>query len=378
LRNATLIESLTALETIKAHGAEGLMQAKWEKTAAFLARVSGQLRLLSSSAMNGAATLQQLISLVMVVAGVYLIHERMLTMGGLIACTMLTGRAMAPLGQIVGLLMQFENAKTSLASLERIMSTPGERTDQSSFVHRPDVRGDIEFKDVRFSYGQEQQEALRGVSFRIKPGERVVIIGKIGSGKTTLQKLMLGLYTPTAGSIHLDGVDLRQFDPADLRRSIGYVGQDATLFYGTLRENISIGAPYADDEAIVAAAEVAGLSEFVNRHPEGFDMMIGERGESVSGGQRQGIAIARAVLLDPPILLLDEPTSSMDFSSEAQFRAKLRDFSHNKTMIIVTHRLSLLELAERLIVIDDGKIVADGPKDKVVEALQSGQIGRAQ
>ncbi|HTJ96898.1 MAG TPA: type I secretion system permease/ATPase [Rhodocyclaceae bacterium] len=378
LRNATLIESLTALETIKAHGAEGLMQAKWEKTAAFLARVSGQLRLLSSSAMNGAATLQQLISLVMVVAGVYLIHERMLTMGGLIACTMLTGRAMAPLGQIVGLLMQFENAKTSLASLERIMSTPGERTDQSSFVHRPDVRGDIEFKDVRFSYGQEQQEALRGVSFRIKPGERVVIIGKIGSGKTTLQKLMLGLYTPTAGSIHLDGVDLRQFDPADLRRSIGYVGQDATLFYGTLRENISIGAPYANDEAIVTAAEVAGLSEFVNRHPEGFDMMIGERGESVSGGQRQGIAIARAVLLDPPILLLDEPTSSMDFSSEAQFRAKLRDFSHNKTMIIVTHRLSLLELAERLIVIDDGKIVADGPKDKVVEALQSGQIGRAQ
>ncbi|MBX9847888.1 MAG: ATP-binding cassette domain-containing protein, partial [Rhodocyclaceae bacterium] len=179
------------------------------------------------------------------------------------------------------------------------------------------------------------------------------------------------------GSVHLDGVDLRQFDPADLRSNVGYVGQDATLFYGTLRENISIGAPYADDEAIINAAEVAGLAEFVNRHPAGFDMMIGERGESVSGGQRQAIAIARALLLDPPILLLDEPTSAMDFTSEAQFRARLKQFASNKTMVIVTHRLSLLDLADRLIVIDEGKVVADGPKDKVVEALQSGQVGKA-
>lgn len=377
LRNATLIESLTALETIKAHGAEGLMQAKWEKTAAFLSRVSAQLRLLSSSAMNGAATLQQMISLLMVIAGVYLIHERMLTMGGLIASTMLAGRALAPLGQIVGLLMQFENAKTALASLETIMKMPVERPDQSAFVHRPDVRGEIEFKNVHFSYAENQPEVLRGVSFRITPGERVVIIGKIGSGKTTLQKLMLGLFTPASGSVHLDGVDLRQFDPADLRSNVGYVGQDATLFYGTLRENISIGAPYADDEAIINAAEVAGLADFVNRHPAGFDMMIGERGESVSGGQRQAIAIARALLLDPPVLLLDEPTSAMDFTSEAQFRARLKQFASNKTMIIVTHRLSLLDLADRLIVIDEGKVVADGPKDKVVEALQSGQVGKA-
>lgn len=377
LRNATLIESLTALETIKAHGAEGLMQAKWEKTAAFLSRVSAQLRLLSSSAMNGAATLQQMISLLMVIAGVYLIHERMLTMGGLIASTMLAGRALAPLGQIVGLLMQFENAKTALASLESIMNMPVERSDQSAFVHRPDVRGEIEFKNVHFSYAENQPEVLRGVSFRITPGERVVIIGKIGSGKTTVQKLMLGLFTPASGSVHLDGVDLRQFDPADLRSNVGYVGQDATLFYGTLRENISIGAPYADDEAIINAAEVAGLAEFVNRHPAGFDMMIGERGESVSGGQRQAIAIARALLLDPPILLLDEPTSAMDFTSEAQFRARLKQFASNKTMVIVTHRLSLLDLADRLIVIDEGKVVADGPKDKVVEALQSGQVGKA-
>jgi ATP-binding cassette subfamily C protein LapB len=172
-------------------------------------------------------------------------------------------------------------------------------------------------------------------------------------------------------------VDIRQLDPADLRRNIGYVAQDVTLFYGTLRDNISIGAPYADDATIVAAAEAGGLTEFVNRHPAGFDMMIGERGESLSGGQRQGVAIARAFLMDPPILLLDEPTSAMDFSSEQQFKERLKVAAGHKTVIIVTHRNSLLDLATRVIVVDDGKIVADGPRDQVIQALQSGRIGRA-
>jgi ATP-binding cassette subfamily C protein LapB len=377
LRNATLVESLTALETIKANGAEGLMQAKWEKTAAFLARTSARLRLLSSSAMNGAATLAQLVNLLTVIAGVYLIHERLLTMGGLIACTMLAGRAMSPLGQVVGLLMQFENAKTALASLEQTMTTPGERSEESSFIHRPEIRGEIEFRNVSFSYPGHSQEVLRDVSFRIKPGERVVVLGRVGSGKTTLHKLMLGLYQPTEGAIFLDGVDLRQLDPADLRRNVGYVEQDTLLFYGSLRENIALRAPYADDLAVVAAAEIGGLSEFVNRHPEGYDMVIGERGASLSGGQRQGVAIARAVLLDPPVLLLDEPTSSMDFTSESQFKESLRRFMQHKTMVIVTHRLSLIDLAERMIVIDDGKMVTDGPRQQVVESLQAGRVGRA-
>jgi ATP-binding cassette subfamily C protein LapB len=377
LRNATLIESLTALETIKAHGAEGLMQEKWEKTAAFLARINAQLRLLSSSAMNGTSTIQQFVNVAMVIAGVYLINERLLTMGGLIACTMLAGRAMAPLGQIVGLLMQYQNARMALESLEGTMNRPTERSGEAAFVHRPEIHGDIEFRDVRFSYPKQEQEALKGVSFRIRPGEHVVILGRVGSGKTTLQKLMLGLFTPTEGSVSIDSVDLRQLDPADLRRSIGYVAQDSMLFYGSLRENISIGARYADDSAVIAAAEVAGLSEFINRHPEGFDMLIGERGESLSGGQRQGVAIARAMLLDPPIILLDEPTSSMDFSSENDFKKRLQHFAERKTVVVVTHRLSLMELAERIIVIDDGRIVADGPKAEVTEALQSGRVGRA-
>jgi ATP-binding cassette subfamily C protein LapB len=377
LRNATLVESLTALETIKAHGAESQMQIKWENATAFLSRVSGQLRMLSSSSTNGAATAQQMVNLMIVIAGVYLIHERMLSMGGLIAATMLASRAMAPLGQVVGLLLQAQNAKTALTALEKIMETPGERTDESAFVHRPEIRGEIEFRNVHFVYPGRKEPALRGANFRIRPGERVVVIGRVGSGKSTLQKLILGLYTPTEGAVLLDGVDLRQLDPADLRRNMGYVEQDSLLFYGTLRENIAIRAPYADDRAVLAAAEIAGLSEFVNRHPEGFDMVISERGESLSGGQRQGVSVARAVLLDPPVLLLDEPTSAMDYTSEAQLKDRIRQFGQHKTMIIVTHRSSLMELADRIIVLDDGMVVADGPRDKVIAALQSGQIARA-
>ncbi len=377
LRNATLIESLTALETIKTQGAEGIMQSKWEKSVAFVSRVNNQMRFLSAAATNGAMEVQQLVNVVTIIVGVYLIGEGMLSMGGLIACTMLASRAVAPLGQMVGLLMQYHNAKTSLASLDEVMKKPVERPGDAVFVHRPELRGEIEFDKVEFAYPGSSIAAIKGVSCRIPAGERVVVIGRVGSGKTTLQKLLLGLYQPTAGAVMIDGVDLRQLDPADLRRNIGYVSQDPTLFYGTLRDNIAIGAPYADDAAILAAAEVAGLTEFVNRHPEGFDMLIGERGESLSGGQRQGVAIARAFLMDPLILLLDEPTSSMDYTSEQQFKQQLKTFAAHKTVIIVTHRNSLLDLATRIIVVDDGQVVANGPRDQVMQALQSGQIGRA-
>lgn len=377
LRNATLIESLTALETIKTQGAEGVMQSKWEKSVAFLSRVSNQNRFLAAMATNGAMEIQQIVNVVVIIAGVYLISENMLSQGGLIACTMLASRAVAPLGQLVGILMQFQNAKTSLTSLDQIMAKPVERPKDANFVHRPELRGDIEFRDVDFAYPNQPSEVLKGVNLNIKAGEKVVVIGRVGSGKTTLQKLLLGLYQPTAGSVSIDGVDLRQLDPADLRRNMGYVAQDVTLFYGSLRENIAIGAPYADDETILAAAELAGLTEFVNRHPEGFDMLIGERGESLSGGQRQCVAIARALLMSPPILLLDEPTSSMDFTSEEEFKRRFRMAAEGKTVIIVTHRNSLLEMADRLVVVDDGRIVADGPRDQVVEALRSGKIGRA-
>ncbi len=377
LRNATLVESLSALETIKTQGAEAVMQSKWEKSVAFVARVNNRMRFLAAAATNGALEIQQVLNVLVVVVGVYLIADNKLSMGGLIACTMLSSRALAPLGQLVGLLMQYHNAKVALTSLEQVMKNPVERPADASFVHRPELKGDIEFRDVQFNYPNSQIAALKGITCRVRAGEKVVVIGRIGSGKTTLQKLLLGLYLPTSGSVSIDGVDLRQLDPADLRRNIGYVAQDVTLFYGTLRENIAIGAPYADDAAIVAAAEVGGLSDFVNRHPDGFDMMIGERGDSLSGGQRQGVAIARAFLMDPPILLLDEPTSAMDFSSEQQFKQRLKALAAHKTVLIVTHRNSLLDLADRVIVIDDGRVVADGPRDQVIQALQGGRIGRA-
>ncbi len=377
MRNGALIESLTALETIKTQCAEGTVQKKWESTTAFLARINAQTRLLSASAMNGAAAIQQSVNVMLIIGGVYLIHAGDLSMGGLIAVTMLGGRAITPLGQVVGLLMQYQNARTALESLEKLMANPVERGDDE-FIHRPELSGEIEFRDVSFSYPGQAESALRNVSFRIRAGEKVVIIGRTGSGKTTLQKLILGLYKPTEGAVRLDGIDQRQLDPADIRRNIGFVGQECILFYGTLRENISIGAPYADDSAIVQAAEVAGLTQFVNRHPQGFDMLIGERGESLSGGQRQEVAIARAVLMDPPVLLLDEPTSAMDFSTEHQFKQRIRQYAAHKTMIIVTHRTSLIELADRIIVVDEGRIVADGPREQVIDALQSGRVGKGE
>ncbi|HMC17255.1 MAG TPA: type I secretion system permease/ATPase, partial [Albitalea sp.] len=377
LRNATLVESLTAIETIKAQGAESVIQSRWERANAFLARTNVRMRALSSSAMYSTATLTQLVSVTLIVAGVYLISQRELTMGALIAASMLSQRALAPAGQIVGLLMQYQGARTALESLNKIMDKPVERPAGDNFIHRAQLRGDIEFRNVKFSYPNRQDSALDGLSFKISAGERVALIGRVGSGKSTIQRLIMGLYQPSDGAVLLDGIDLRQLDPADVRRNTGYVSQDVTLFYGTLRENVAFGLPYADDSAIVAAAEVAGMSDFVNRHPRGFDMPVGERGESLSGGQRQGVGLARAVLHNAPLLLLDEPTSAMDFTSEAQITNRLSAFAQNKTVVLVTHRTSLLAMVSRVIVIDGGKIVADGPRDRIMEALTSGRIARA-
>jgi ATP-binding cassette subfamily C protein LapB len=376
-RNATLIEGLVGFETVKAMGAEAPIQRKWEKSAALLARVGAQLRLLSSSATNGSSFVQQLVNLAIVILGVWLIDERMLTMGGLIACSMLVARAMAPVAQVAGLLVQYHTASTALKSLDEMMKREVERPDEASFIARGAIQGAIEFRDVSFSYPGQTHPALRKINLRIKPGEKVGIVGRIGSGKTTLKKLILGLYRPTGGAVLIDGIDLRQIDPAELRRHVGYVQQDVLLFYGTLRENITLAAPQADDAAVLKAARIGGILDLVNSHPEGFDMLVGERGESLSGGQRQGVAIARAVINDPPILLLDEPTASMDHSSEEGVKQRLREFAAGKTVVLVSHRSSMLDLVERLVVIDAGCIVADGPKDLVIAALRDGHVGKA-
>ncbi len=376
-RNATLIESLVGLETLKVLGAEGVMQGKWEQAVAYLARIGTQLRLVAASTLHGALWVQQLANVFVIVVGVYLIADNALSMGGLIAAMMLSSRAMAPLGQVAGLLTQYHHARTAMRGLNEVMQKSIERPADSSFVSRPRLRGQIRFRDVNFRYPGEQVDALRGVSFEIKAGEKVALLGRIGSGKTSLFKLLLGLYQPDAGAVLIDGIDARQLDPAELRRQCGYVPQDITLFYGSLRDNLTIAHPQADDAAILRAAQVGGIDEFVDNHPRGFDLLVGERGESLSGGQRQGVAIARAMIQDPPILLLDEPTGSMDFASEELVKQRLGQFARNKTMLLITHRTALLELVDRIIVIDRGTVVADGPKDQVIAALRQGQIGKA-
>jgi ATP-binding cassette, subfamily C, bacterial LapB len=376
-RNATLVEALTGIETIKTQAAEGVIQARWERANQFLAQTNVRMRALSSTASYGTNWLAQVVNLSIILIGVYLISQRELTMGALIACTTLSSRALAPAGQIVGLLMQYQGARTALESLNKVMANPVEREAGQHFLHRRELKGDIEFRDIKFAYPGRDDPVLDGISFRIQQGERVALIGRVGSGKTTLQKLMLGLYQPTSGAVLLDGIDLRQLDPADVRRNMGYVSQDVTLFYGSLRENITMGLPYADETAVLAAAETACMTEFVNRHPRGFDMPVGERGELLSGGQRQSVGLARAVLHNAPLLLLDEPTSAMDFSTEAQVTRKVTEFAQGKTVVLVTHRTSMLALVDRVIVVDQGKVVADGPRDRILEALQAGRIARA-
>ena len=376
-RNATLIEGLVGFETIKALAAEAPIQRKWEKSAALLARVGAQLRLLSSTASNTSAFVQQLINLAIVIIGVFLISERELTMGGLIACTMLASRAMAPVGQVAGLLVQYHTAATALTSLNEMMQRDVERPEGTTFISRGRLTGAIDFRDVSFSYPGQSTPSLRNLTFSIKAGEKVAILGRIGSGKTTLEKLILGLYRPTGGAVLVDGIDLRQLDPAELRSQIGYVQQDVMLFYGSLRENITLGAPLAEHADIVKAAEIGGILGLVNQHPQGFDMLVGERGESLSGGQRQGVAVARAVINDPPILLLDEPTSSMDYSSEDDIKRRITEYAQGKTVVLISHRTSMLDLADRIIVMDGGRIMADGPKEQVIAALRQGRIGKA-
>jgi ATP-binding cassette subfamily C protein LapB len=336
-----------------------------------------KMRGLSSSAMYSTSTLQQLVSVSMVLIGVYLIKDKQLTMGGLIAANMLSSRALAPAGQIVGLLMQYQGARTALESLNAIMAKPVERPPGKAFIQRKEFTGAIEFRHVSFAYPNRKDAALSDLSFKIEPGEKVALIGKVGSGKTTIQKLILGLYQPSEGAVLMDGVDMRQLDPADVRRNLGYVSQDVTLFYGSMRENITFGMPHAIDDDIVSAAELSGLSDFVHRHPAGFDMPVGERGELLSGGQRQGVGIARAVLHNAPILLLDEPTSAMDFSTEAYVTQRMAEFTKGKTVVLVTHRTSMLSFVDRVIVVDQGRIVADGPRERIMQALAAGRIARA-
>lgn len=368
-KNAILIESLNNLETIKTLGANGHAQWRWEEATGEIASKSLRSRMLTGSISTVTQFLVQFNTVAVLIVGVYKIDAMELTMGGLIAAVILSSRAIAPMGQFAALASQYSQTKTALESLDNIMNLPVERPEGKQFVQRFGFKGDVEFQNVTFSYPDQQTPTLRDLSFRVKSGERVGIIGRIGSGKTTIEKLIMGLYHPESGSVLIDGIDTNQIDPADLRNNIAYVPQDVTLFQGTLRENIVYKTPDADDEAILEAAHVGVVDSYVNRHPKGFDMEVGERGDGLSGGQKQSIAVARAFTRECPIILLDEPSNSMDTTTEKLLIQRLQKKIEGKTTIIVTHKSSLLELVDRVIVLDNGKILLDGPKEAVLAKL---------
>ncbi|WP_392384496.1 type I secretion system permease/ATPase [Marinomonas primoryensis] len=373
-KNAVLIESLYNAESVKLNNAEGVFQKQWENAVGNIADWGVKTRQLSQSSSSFAMVAQQLTTVIIVIVGVYQISEGNMSMGALVAAVMLTGRALGPMAQVASLATRYNQAKSAFTSLNEIMASPVEKPDNVKFVHRPLFKGEFQFEAVNFAYPDQEQAAVSAININIKQGEKVAIIGRIGSGKSTLGKLMTGLYTPDSGAIRIDGVDLRQVNPTDLRRNIGSVSQDVSLFYGSIKDNIVMGVPYMEDEAIIRAADLSGVSEFANRKPNGLDSLVGERGALLSGGQRQSIAIARALLFNPPILILDEPTASMDNTTESRMKRRLIEGVKDKTLILITHKASMLDMVDRIIVMDNGRLIADGPKAQVHEALRQGKL----
>lgn len=375
LKNALLFETIIGLETIKVQAAEGHSQRNWEELTDKASKTSVKSRTIAAFAQNWALLIQQIVSAVIVIVGVHLIIAGELSMGGLVACVILSGRAMGPLAQVAGLMTRLSQSKESLNQLDDLMKKDVERPAGKHFITQPHIQGRVEFRDVTFNYPGQETPAVKNLSFTINPGEKVGIIGAVGSGKTTLERLLLNLYQPTSGSVQIDGSDVRQIDPGDLRRNVGAVQQSPQLFFGSVRSNITMGHETAPDHAVMKAAELSGVLEFLRDSSAGLDTQVGERGESLSGGQRQAVAIARALLYDPPVLILDEPTASMDPASENRLKKRLDAVCANKTTILITHKGPMLSIVDKLILIDRGRIVAFGPKDEVIRNLQARQYG---
>ncbi len=374
-KNSLLIESLSGLQDIKFLNAAGIFQWRWENVVAELANKGLQSRMLTMSISTLTGVLIQLNTVLIVIYGVYLIRDLELTMGGLIAVVIISSRTIAPMGQVVGLLSNYEQTKVAYDSLEEIMNREVETPQGTEFIRHERIKGNIEFKDVSFTYPNSEKPAIKNVSFKIKPGEKIALIGKTGSGKSTVQKLIMAFYRSQEGSVQIDGLDVGQLSPVFLRRNVSYVPQDFSLFAGTLRENITWRAPYADDRAIISAACAGGLEKFISSHPRGFDAFVEERGSNLSGGQKQGIAIARTLLTNTDLFLFDEPTNSMDVSTEALVKSHIYHRIKNKTMILTTHKQGMLDLAERIIVMDEGIIIFDGPREECLKKFSRPSIG---
>jgi ATP-binding cassette subfamily C protein LapB len=375
-RHGVLVEALAGLETVRATGGEARMQTAWERSVAATARSGEAVHFWSSLALTIAYSAQTLTSLLLIVIGVFLILNGSLTVGALVGANMLAGRVLAPIAGIASVITRGTQTFSSLKAIDRIMSLERERSPQRNYVSRKIEKGTISFEDVTFKYPNAPGNALEKVTFKIESGERVGIIGRVGSGKTTVGRLLLAFYEAQQGRILIDGVDSRQYDPADLRSGIGFAMQDTDLFFGKLRDNITLGYPAATDEEVLAAARLSGVESFIAGHPMGYDMLISEGGRSLSGGQKQAIGLARVLIRKPNILFLDEPTAHFDVRSESEFLERLRELADAQmTIVISTHRLSLLGMVDRLLLFDNGRLVADGPRDKVLSLLQGKPAG---
>lgn len=377
IKHNLLLETLYNLETVKGVGGAGRLRKKYTDVVGESAYYSQKSKLWAGFASNFTAFAQQSTSVFIVLIGMYLVADGELSVGGLIACVILSTRALAPVAQITGLISKYFHADMALRSLNKVMSGPVDRDPGRRYLSRLDLKGDFDLTNVSYSYPQSRQPVVQDINLKIRAGEKVGIVGKIGSGKSTLLKLMMHFYDADTGTIKLDETDLRQIDPADLRHNIAYVSQDPGLFRGTVRENIALANPQASDDVILGASKLAGVHDFIAPSAQGYDSLVGDNGEGFSGGQKQAIAMARAFVVDANILIADEPTNAMDMQSEASLINALKQHTSDKTFILVTHRHQMLQLVDRVILVDQGRIMAEGPRDKMLEFLAKGATVKA-
>ncbi|MCL1060479.1 type I secretion system permease/ATPase [Shewanella gelidimarina] len=374
LKHGHLIESLSSLESIKSSGAEGLVQKSWQQMIGHTASWQLKSKKISTSVTNVATFVVQTSVIFVVILGVYRVADNLISMGGIIAAVILSSRAISPMAQLAGLMTRGNQTASALRQLNEIMAQESEFENKGHLVSRQRLQGQISADHLAFSYPNSERPILHPLSIKIEPGERIAIIGRNGSGKSTLAKVLVGLFQPSKGSLTYDGLDSAQIHPSDLRRNFGYLPQDITLFHGTIRDNILFGTRQVTEHQLIRAVQLSGVNLFTNLESEGLDQQVGEGGRELSRGQRQTIALARATLNDPPVLLMDEPTASLDARAEKQFIQAMHNVSKDRTLLLITHKMHLLNLVDRIIVLDRGHIVADGAKADVLKKLNEGLL----